>query len=364
MPQAIPVDPGAEAANLGDIVGKRTIHTRGLVIGAVVSLLAATPSAAQPSGTGTGAWNQNPVPVVTTLSGSTYVMRDPRWIGLDCVDAVTGVVFSGPDDVWGNGDPTDRETGCVDAYYAAQNFQRMTVRWLGRNGAEGNGRPGFGLRVGDSRLGLGVVAGRISVGRNSAGQWVGSLDLIGREYGRLIDQTTPGGLSRNGTGEFIADAFGTANEWFAGQTAGDVPDLLVGERPSTPRDMSNPAATGGINCYTSAVPTAEVYSAAGVGNHWFALLAAGSRPTNGLPPSPTCEGTTVTGIGVDRAIRILYTAMQFKVSGMTYQKYRIATLKAAQLLTPGNCTDYNAVKAAWNAVNVPAQVGEPTVVCD
>ncbi|SES41517.1 M4 family metallopeptidase [Actinokineospora terrae] len=328
----------------------------------VASLAVVTPAHARPAGTGTGAWNRNPVTIETSQSGTTYLMRDPRWPGLDCVDAVTGTVFSGPDDVWGNGNPTDRETGCVDAYYAAQTFQRMTVRWLGRNGADGNGRPGLGLKVGEPRQGLGTTGGRIWVGYNSAGQWVGSLDLVGREYGLLIDRTTPGGPSGNGTGEFVADAFGAATEWFSGQTTAD---LLIGERPSTnPRNMSNPAASGGINCYSSAVPTAEPYSAAGVGDHWFALLAAGSRPDNGLPASPTCDGSTIRGIGVDRAIKILYGAMLRKVSGMTYQKYRILTLRLALDLTPGNCSDYKAVKAAWNAVSVPAQPGEPSVVCD
>ncbi|GLZ37143.1 hypothetical protein Acsp05_07680 [Actinokineospora sp. NBRC 105648] len=323
-----------------------------------------SPAAARVAGSGTGAWNQNPVSLDTTLSGTTYLLRDPRWPGLDCVDAVSGRVFAGPDDVWGSGDPTDRETGCVDALYAAQTFQRMSVGWLGRNGADGSGRPGLGLRVGEPRPGITTVSGRISVGYNNAGAWVGSLDLVGREYGKLIDQTTPGGRSGNGTGEFIADAFGAANEWHAAQTAGDVPDLLIGERPySTVRDMSNPAASYGRNCYTNDIPTAEPYAAAGVGDHWFALLAAGSSPTNGLPPSPTCDGTAVTGIGVPKAIKILYSGMQRKVSGMTYQKYRVATLQAALALTPGNCTDYKAVKAAWNAVNVTAQPGEPTAAC-
>ncbi|WP_253889674.1 M4 family metallopeptidase [Actinokineospora diospyrosa] len=329
-----------------------------------MTLLAALPASAHAAGSGTGAWNQNPVPLDTYSSGSTYLMRDPRWPGLDCVDAVTGQVFSGPDDLWGDGVPTNRETGCVDALYAAQTFQRMTLTWLKRNGADGNGRAGLGLRVGERRVGLGAVSGRIWVGYNNAGAWVGSLDLIGRQYGSIVDQTTPGGRSSNGTAEFIADAFGAAAEFFSAQTAGDVPDFLVGERPDfSVRNMSNPAATGGANCYSAAIPTLDPYSAAGVGDHWFALLTAGSEPTGGLPPSPTCNGSRVTGIGAEKAIKILYNGMLRKVTNMTYLKYRIATLQAALALTPGSCADYNAVKAAWNAVGVPPQPGEPTPTC-
>ncbi|MBM7774136.1 hypothetical protein JOD54_004340 [Actinokineospora baliensis] len=324
------------------------------------ALWAVMPASASATGSGTGAWNHNPVPLDTTSSSGTYLMRDPRWPGLDCVDAVTGQVFSGQDDQWGDGNPLNRETGCVDALYAAQTFQRMSVTWLGRSGAAGNGRPGLSLRVGDPRPGIGTASGRVVVGTNNAGQWVGSLDLVGREYGKHVDETTPGGRSSNGTAEFIADAYGAANEWFSGQTAGDVPDFLVGERPNLAvRNMSNPAATGGLNCYSSTIPTTEPYAAAGVGDHWFALLAAGSNPTTGLPASPTCDGKRVTGIGTEKAIKILYNGMLRKVTNMTYLKYRIATLQAAIALTPGNCTDYKAVKAAWNAVSVPAQPGEP-----
>ena len=52
--------------------------------------------------------------------------------------------------------------------------------------------------------------------------------------------------------------------------------------------------------------------------------------------------------------------MLAKTTSMSYGKYRIATLNAAKNLTPGNCTNFNKVKAAWDAVSVPAQTGDPT----
>jgi hypothetical protein len=45
---------------------------------------------------------------------------------------------------------------------------------------------------------------------------------------------------------------------------------------------------------------------------------------------------------------------------MTYLQYRTQTLNAAKNLTPGNCTNFNKVKAAWDAVSVPAQTADPT----
>jgi hypothetical protein len=67
-------------------------------------------------GTGTAAWSgPNPVPLNTSQSGGTFLMRDPGIANLSCQDAASNTTFSGPDDAWGNGNATVRETGCVDA---------------------------------------------------------------------------------------------------------------------------------------------------------------------------------------------------------------------------------------------------------
>jgi Zn-dependent metalloprotease len=124
--------------------------------------------------------------------------------------------------------------------------------------------------------------------------------------------------------------------------------------------MYNPSAAGDPNCYSKSVNNMETHAAAGPGNHWFYLLAEGTNPTNGQPTSTTCNGSTLTGIGIQTAGKIFYNAMLQKTSRMTYAKYRIATLSAAKNLTPGDCTNYNKVKAAWNAVSLLAQTGEPT----
>jgi Zn-dependent metalloprotease len=124
--------------------------------------------------------------------------------------------------------------------------------------------------------------------------------------------------------------------------------------------MFNPAALGDPNCFSSAIPNTEVHAAAGPGNHWFYLVVNGSNPTNGQPTSPTCNGSRVTGIGLQTAMRIFYNAMLMKTTASSYPRYRVWTLQAAKNLTPGNCTNFNAVRAAWNAVSVPAQTGEAT----
>ena len=59
-------------------------------------------------------------------------------------------------------------------------------------------------------------------------------------------------------------------------------------------------------------------------------------------------------------MRIMYNAMLMKTSASSYLRYRVWTLQAARNLFPSGCTEFNTVKAAWNAVSVPAQSDEPT----
>ncbi|WP_431886822.1 M4 family metallopeptidase [Micromonospora wenchangensis] len=315
-------------------------------------------------GTGTGVWN-GPVTLNTTQSGSTYSLKDPSITNLSCQDAANNTTFSGPDDVWGNGTGTNKETGCVDALFSAQTEHKMLTQWLGRNGANGSGGA-WPIRVGLNDQNAYYDGSQVQIGKNTAGQWIGSLDVVAHEIGHGIDDTTPGGISRGNTQEFVADTFGAATEWFANEPSTyDAPDFLVGEKinlvGSGPiRNMYNPSALGDANCYSSSIPSQEVHAAAGPGNHWFYLLAMGSNPTNGQPTSPTCNSSTVTGLGIQKAIKIMYNAMLLKTTTSSYLKYRTWTLQAAKTLYPGSCTEFNTVKAAWDAVSVPAQSADPT----
>ena len=309
----------------------------------------------------------DPVHVDTTLSGSTYSMTTPSATTLKCQNASGNATYSGTDDLWGNGDATNRETGCVDALYAAQQEKAMLSAWLGRNGMDGSGG-WVPIRVGLNDVNAYYDGTQVQVGHTqTGGKWIGSIDVVAHEFGHGIDDHTPGGISGNGTQEFVADTFGAATEWYDNQAAPyDTPDFTVGEEVNLTgsgpiRYMYNPSLAGDANCYSSATPGSEVHSAAGPGNHWFYLLAEGTSPTNGQPASPTCNSTSLSGVGIQKAITIMYNAMLLKTSSSSYLKYRTWTLTAAKnLYGTSTCTEFDAVKAAWNAVSVPAQTGEPT----
>ena len=134
-------------------------------------------------------------------------MRDPSIANPSCQDAANNNIFSGPDDLWGNGDATNRETGCV-------------------SGATYDGS-------------------QVRVGHNFLGPWMTSIDVIAHELGHGIDDHTPGGISAGGTKEFVADAFGAATEWFANEPSPfDVPDFTVGEQTGLTVQTRFPVTTG------------------------------------------------------------------------------------------------------------------------
>jgi Zn-dependent metalloprotease len=313
-------------------------------------------------GTGDGGW-EGSVTLPTTKTGSTFSMTNSAASSLVCQDSATNTTFTGPDDLWGNGNAASRETGCVDAFYSTEQERQMLATWDGRNGMNGTGG-WVPTRVGLNDLNAFYDGTQVQIGHNTANQWIGSLDVVAHEYGHGVDDKTPGGISGKGTQEFVADTFGAATEWYANNPA-DAPDYTVGEEVnlvgSGPiRYMYDPSLAGDANCYSNKVAAGEVHAAAGPGNHWFYLVAEGTHPTDGQPASPTCNGTSITGLGIQKAERIMYNAMLLKTSRSSYLTYRTWTLTAAKNLFPGSCTEFNTVKAAWDAVSVPAQRGDPT----
>jgi Zn-dependent metalloprotease len=319
-------------------------------------------------GNGTGAYSgPNPLHLDTTLSGSTYYMQDPNNSSIKCQDNANSTTFSGPDDNWGNGDASVKETGCVDGLFAVQTENKMLSQWLGRNGMDGNGT-WVPLRVGLADVNAYYDGTQVKIGHNqdSPAKWISSIDVVAHEFAHGIDDHTPGGISGGGTQEFVADVFGAVTEGFSNQSSPyDVRDYLVGEEVNLVgqgpiRNMYNPGALGDPNCYSSSIPNTEVHSAAGPGNHWFYLLAEGTNPTNGQPTSSTCNGSSnLVGVGVQTAAKIMYNAMLMKTTSSSYLKYRTWTLTSAKNLD-STCGLFNKVKAAWDAVSVPAQTGDPT----
>ncbi|MFI6596727.1 M4 family metallopeptidase [Nonomuraea sp. NPDC050536] len=307
--------------------------------------------------------------ISTSQSGSTYRMVDTSRPGIQC-GGQNGSPYTGPDDVWGNNSGTDLETACVDALYSVQKEWDMLRDWLGRNGIDGAGR-GFPAEVGLSDVNAYWDGSKTNFGHSQDNQRQATpIDVVGHEFGHAIFQTTPGGAGsgneNGGINEGTGDIYGALTEAYA-NNPNDPPDYTVGEEVNLVGDgpiryMYNPSQVGDPNCYSSSIPSTEVHAAAGPLNHWFYLLAEGSSPGGGKPNSPICSGgpSSVTGISIQKAGKIYLGAMQRKTSSWRYANVRSASLAAAVELYGANSAECAATKAAWNAVSVPVQSGEPT----
>ena len=312
--------------------------------------------------TGNGFYNGR-----VTINTQPGRLVDPGRAGLSCGPLSTRQPFTNSGTTWGNGTGTDLKTGCVDAFYAVEKETDMLRTWLGRNGLNGNGRE-FPLFVGLNQVNAFWDGSTGNFGHSSDNRrQATSIDVVAHEMGHAIFQFTPGGAGsgneNGGINESTGDIFGALTEAFA-NNPNDPPDYTVGEKVNLVgngpiRFMYNPSLAGHPNCFSSAIPRTEVHAAAGPLNHWFYLVAEGTRPA-GKPASPTCNNSTVTGISIRKAGQIFMGALQRKTSGWRYANVRVASLQAARQLFPTGCTEFNTVKAAWNAISVPAQRGEPT----
>jgi Zn-dependent metalloprotease len=140
----------------------------------------------------------------------------------------------------------------------------------------------------------------------------------------------------------------------------DVPDYWIGERirrsnynsagtytqNSALRYMDTPARDGrSPACWSSSIGSLDVHYSSGPNNHMFYLLSNGG--------TSQCNGRVVTGIGRDNAARIWYRAItDFMTASTSYRGARTAALNAAAALYGTGSTQYNAVNAAYAAINV------------
>ena len=97
--------------------------------------------------------------------------------------------------------------------------------------------------------------------------------------------------------------------------------------------MYNPSLAGDPNCYSPSIPNERGARRGRPAATTGSTCSPRARsPTNGQPTSPTCNGSSVTGIGIQKAGKIMYNAMLMKTSSSSYLKYRTWTLTAAKNL--------------------------------
>ncbi|WP_329252232.1 M4 family metallopeptidase [Actinoallomurus sp. NBC_01490] len=338
------------------------------------------------AGTGNSIYSGT-VPIDLTQSGGTYQMRDPSHgngytTNLNHATSGTGTIFSNSTGTFGNGSNSDAASAGVDAHFGAAETFDYYKNVHGRNGIFGNGA-GVPSRThyGNSYVNAFWDGSQMTYGDGSGNaRPLVEIDVAGHEMSHGVSGALTGWDETGETGgmnEGTSDIFGTMVEFYANNSH-DTPDYTMGELiningDGTPlRYMYNPSLDGASpNCYTSGNGSLDPHYSLGPLAHWFFLLAVGSG-NHGYGNSPTCNSSTVTGIGNDKAAKIWYRALaSYASSGENYARARTDSLKAAADLYGTHCTEYDTVNAAWAAVSVtgtdpvpgtcPGQPGSPSV---
>lgn len=313
----------------------------------------------------------------TTKSGSSYELHDTgrgghKTYNLARGTSGTGTLFTDADDAWGTGtasaDAQD-QTAAVDAAYGAQTTWDFYKETFGRSGIKNDGKAAYSrVHYGNNYVNAfwsdACFCMTYGDGTGNTNPLT-SLDVAGHEMSHGVTSNTAGlnySGESGGLNEATSDIFGTGVEYFANSSA-DKGDYLIGEKidingDGTPlRYMDKPSKDGASKDYwSSGLGGVDVHYSSGPANHFFFLLAEGSgaRTVDGVQyDSPTSDGSTVTGIGREKALQIWYKALTtYMTSTTNYKAARTATLSAASDLYGADSTEYKTVGAAWTAINV------------
>ncbi|MEU2631710.1 M4 family metallopeptidase [Kitasatospora sp. NPDC007106] len=329
------------------------------------------------SGTGRSEYTGT-VTIDTTLqSNGLYALIDPtrgtitkdaRNVSASSLNANSGTLYTDADNIWGDGRKfsTDRATAAVDAHANTAWTYDYYKNTFGRNGIKNDGKGAtvfvhVGTKWDNAQWSDSCFCMMTGDGDGTTDPEQVDLDTMGHEMTHGVTSATANlrySGESGGLNESTSDIFGTMVEWYANNGI-DTPDYLFSDQSTPPwlRRFDKPSLDGrSADCWSRKVGQLDVHNSSGVGNHWFFLASegSGSRTINGITyNSPTCNGSTVTGIGNQKVAKIWYRALTVYMTSTTdYKGARTASLNAAKDLYGSGSAEYNAVAAAWSAVSV------------
>ncbi|MCE1228377.1 MAG: M4 family metallopeptidase [Firmicutes bacterium] len=314
--------------------------------------------------------------VVRTTGTKTY--------NLNHATSGTGTIYTDADNIWGDsanyveGSSTtaaNGQTAAVDAHYGVQVTWDMYKNVYGRNGIDGAGTAPYSRVHYSNSYDNAFWSDTcfcMTYGDGNSFLTLTALDVAGHEMSHGVCARTAklaySGES-GGLNEANSDIFGTLAEFYRGGGAtgtviGDTGgNYTIGEQLATPsfnkplRYMYKPSLDGSSpDAWSKTLGRLDVHYSSGVANHFFFLLAHGSKidALSGNIQSPMANGvTSITGIGNQKAGQIWYRALtKYMVSTTKYAGARAACLSAATDLYGAGSVEYNTVALAWKAVNV------------
>ncbi|HVE56062.1 MAG TPA: M4 family metallopeptidase [Pyrinomonadaceae bacterium] len=294
-----------------------------------------------------------------------------------------GTVYTSTDNIFGtNGALSNRESIGVDAHFFAQKVLGYYSTTFGRNGIDNNNNRNlkFGYMVSRTHYGRKYNNAFWDGSSMSYGDGDGStyrpfdaIDVVGHEMTHGVTERTSNLTYSNESGaanESFSDIFGVIIEFKSGTLTGSGgvqypadwwigEDLYFSNNPSSPttgiRNMANTHATGDPDHYseryTGTSDSGGVHTNSGIQNYMFYLLV------NGGTNHKDTTGTTVSGIGLDAAAAIAYSAdTAYCTASDNYAKVANAWVNAAKFRYGAGSTQAQQTYNSWKACGVTPTV--------
>lgn len=351
-------------------------------------------------GTGKSQYNGS-VPISTTLSGSTYLMKDPlRGVGgYHGAMAITnanhttsaGAVYSNSTNTWGDGlqyisggstTNANGQTAAVNAMWGLMNTYDTLKNVLGWRSLDGNNTAThIAVHVNNNYDNAYYSDACKCMFIGDGGSMftnLGSIDVIGHEMGHGVTNATSDLIysgESGGLNESNSDIIGEVVEAYAraGGTGTTIPntgnDWMTGKeiaKSGNPlRYLYKPSLDGrSPNAWSSSIGNIDVHLSSGPNNRMFYFLSQGSNSSsssNYYSQYLNKQPLAMTGIGSDKALRIWFKANTTKFTASTnYANARLKVLEAANELYGVGSAESIAVQRAYAAINVGADVAETT----
>jgi Zn-dependent metalloprotease len=348
-------------------------------------------------GTGNSQYN-GVVPISTTLSGSTYTMKDATrgTGGTYGAMAITnanhgttaGSIYTNSTNTWGDGQQyiaggsttnANGQTAAVNAMWGLMNTYDMLKNTMGWQSLDGNNTATYiaaHVNTAYDNAYYDDTCRCMYIGDGSSFNSLGSIDVIGHEMSHGVTAATSNltySGESGGLNESNSDIGGEAVEAYAraGGTGSVIPntgnDWMMGKEISKTgqplRWMYKPSLDGSSpNAWSSTIKNLDVHYSSGPNNRMFYFLSQGSNSTlssNYYSAYLTKSPLAMTGIGTDKAYRIWFKALTTKFTASTnYADARAKVLLAAQELYGVGSAEAIAVTRAYAAINVGADVDE------
>lgn len=340
------------------------------------------------------------VPLSTTADGARFRMVDPLRGsgGVHGGMAITnadhgsdaGEVFTNDANEWGDGlqykaggSTTDAngQTAAVNAMWGLMNTYDMHKNVLGWHALDGQNTATYiaaHVNTAYDNAYYSDTCKCMFIGDGSSFNSLGAIDVVGHEMGHGVTAATSNLLyfgESGGLNESSSDISGEAVEAYAraGASGEQLPasgnDWVLGKEISktgTPlRYMYKPSKDGSSpDAWSSTLKRLDVHYSSGPNNRMFYFLAQGSqadKQSDYYSKYLVGKPAAMRGIGMDKAFRIWFRAATTKFNAITnYKDARAKMIAAAQELYGMDSREAIAVQRAYAAINVGADVDEPS----